>query len=72
MMSKETVIGKLVGNKMSNNLILELTEQEAKHLMNCLMRTHANGKDLDVGEMIEEKIFTYLKENSDEYKSKQR
>jgi len=57
---------------MSNTLILELTEKEAKHLMNCLMKTNASGKDLDVGEMIEEKIFIYLKENSDEYKPKQR
>jgi hypothetical protein len=36
------------------------------------MKTNASGKDLDVGEMIEEKIFIYLKENSDEYKPKQR
>jgi hypothetical protein len=36
------------------------------------MKTHASGKYLDVGEMVEDKILIYLKENSDEYKPKQR
>ncbi len=45
---------------MSKNFKLELTEQEARHLMNCIMRTNAKGKDLDVGEMIEKSIIKYL------------
>jgi hypothetical protein len=42
-------------------LTLELTQQEARGLMNCLMRTHAKGTDLDVGEMVEEKLWEFLK-----------
>jgi hypothetical protein len=42
-------------------LTLELTQEEARGLLNCLMRTHAKGKDLDVGEIIEEKLWEYLK-----------
>ena len=42
-------------------ITLELTQQEARGLLNCLMRTSANGKDLDVGEMVEEKLWEFLK-----------
>lgn len=42
-------------------ITLELTQQEARGLLNCLMRTSANGKDLDVGEIIEEKLWEFLK-----------
>ena len=44
-------------------LILELSLEESKHLLRCLMMTHAKGKDLDVGEMIEDKIHNFIKEN---------
>lgn len=42
-------------------ITLELTQQEARGLLNCLMRTSANGKDLVVGEMVEEKLWEFLK-----------
>lgn len=42
-------------------ITLELTQEEARGLLNCLMRTSANGKDLDVGEMVEEKLWEFLK-----------
>ncbi len=42
-------------------ITLELTQQEARGLLNCLMMTSANGKDLDVGEMVEEKLWEFLK-----------
>jgi hypothetical protein len=41
-------------------LTLELTKEEAKGLLACLMRTHASGTDLDVGEMIEDKLAKFL------------
>lgn len=40
---------------------IELTKDEAKHLLACLVRTSASGKDLDVGEMVENKICEFLK-----------
>lgn len=46
-----------------NNLILELTHEQAKHLMSCLIRTNASGKDLDVGEMVEGRIGKYFDES---------
>jgi hypothetical protein len=42
-------------------LVLELTKAEARGLMSCLMRTHASGTDLDIGEIVEEKLFEFLK-----------
>lgn len=44
------------------NIILELTKEEAISLMRCLMLTNAKGKDLDVAEVIENKIQEYLKD----------
>jgi hypothetical protein len=44
-------------------LILELSLEESKHLLRCLRMTHASGKDLDVGEMVEDKIVKFIKEN---------
>lgn len=41
-------------------LTLELTKEEAKGLLACLMRTHASGTDLDVGEIIEDKLAKFL------------
>ena len=48
-------------HKQEPKITLELTQQEASGLLNCLMRTSANGKDLDVGEIIEEKLWEFLK-----------
>jgi hypothetical protein len=42
-------------------ITLELTQEEARGLLNCLMSTSASGKDLDVGEIIEDKLWGYLK-----------
>jgi hypothetical protein len=39
---------------------LELTKAEALGLMSCLVRTSAKGTDLDVGEMIEDKLAEFL------------
>lgn len=44
----------------SDKLKLELTKEEARHLLNCLVRTSAKGKDLDVSEMIEDKLVKFL------------
>lgn len=41
-------------------LTLELTKEEAKGLLGCLLRTHASGTDLDVGEIIEDKLAKFL------------
>ena len=40
--------------------ILELTRAEALGLMSCLVRTSASGTDLDVGEMVEDKLAEFL------------
>jgi hypothetical protein len=42
-------------------LVLELTKAEARGLMNCIKTTHASGTDLDIGEMVEEKLYEFLK-----------
>ena len=39
---------------------LELTKAEARGLMSCILRTSAKGTDLDVGEMIEDKLAIFL------------
>ena len=43
------------------NIIIELTPEDARHLMSALMRTHASGNDLDVSEKVENEIFKQLK-----------
>lgn len=45
----------------TDKLTLTLDTIEARHLLNCLLRTSAKGKDLDVGEMIEDKLVKFLK-----------
>jgi hypothetical protein len=42
-------------------LTLELTQKEARALLNCLNRTFAKGTDLDFTEPIEEKLLEFLK-----------
>jgi hypothetical protein len=42
-------------------LTLELTQKEARALLNCLSRTFAKGTDLDFTEPIEEKLLEFLK-----------
>jgi hypothetical protein len=42
-------------------LTLKLTKEEARGLLTCIMRTSAKGKDLDVGEMVEEQLVQFLK-----------
>jgi hypothetical protein len=49
-------------NRQMEKLTLELTKEEARGLLNCILTTNASGKDLDVGEMIEEKLFEFLKQ----------
>ncbi len=41
-------------------LTLQLTKEEARGLLTCIMRTSAKGKDLDVGEMVEEQLVKFL------------
>jgi hypothetical protein len=41
-------------------LKIELTEKEARLLYGCLIRTHAKGEMLDVGEKVEKIIVDYL------------
>jgi hypothetical protein len=41
-------------------LTLELTKAEARGLLTCLIRTSAKGTDLDVGEMVENKLVKFL------------
>jgi hypothetical protein len=49
-------------NKKYDNSVLtiQLTKEESRGLLNCLMRTSANGKDLDVGFMVEEQLVKFL------------
>jgi hypothetical protein len=42
-------------------LTLKLTKEDARGLLTCIMRTSAKGKDLDVGEMVEEQLVQFLK-----------
>jgi hypothetical protein len=46
--------------EMPKTLKLELDKESARGLLNCLARTSAKGKDLDVGEMIEDKLIKFL------------
>jgi hypothetical protein len=48
----------------SDKLKLELTKEEARHLLDCLARTSAKGKDLDISEMIEDKLFKFLNDGN--------
>ena len=41
-------------------LKIELDKETARGLLNCLIRTSAKGKDLDVGEIIEDKLTKFL------------
>lgn len=41
-------------------LTIRLNKKEARGLLNCIMRTSAKGKDLDVGEMVEDKLVEFL------------
>lgn len=47
-------------NEPEIKLTIELSKEEARHLLNCLIRTSAKGKDLDIGEMVEEKLVKFL------------
>lgn len=52
----------VVGSGLSPaKLTLELTQKEARALLNCLSRTFAKGTDLDFTEPIEEKLLEFLK-----------
>ena len=50
--------------EMPKTLKLELDKESARGLLNCLMRTSAKGKDLDVGEMIEDKLTKFLNDGN--------
>lgn len=41
-------------------LTIRLNKKEARGLLNCIIRTSAKGKDLDVGEMVEDKLVEFL------------
>lgn len=43
-------------------LTLDLTKAEARGLLTCILRTSAKGTDLDVGEMIEDKLYEWLEQ----------
>ena len=47
-----------------NEIVIKLTEVEARLLLGCLIRTNASGEMLDVGERVEEIIKGQL--NKDE------
>lgn len=51
---------------MSKKVIIELTEDEARMLRGCIIRTHASGEMLDVGEKVEEIIDKQLNQNDNE------
>jgi len=42
-------------------LTLQLTKEDARGLLTCIQRTFAKGKDLDVGEKIEEQLWEFIK-----------
>ena len=46
--------------KKEETLTIRLNKKEARGLLNCIMRTSAKGKDLDVGEMVEDKLVEFL------------
>lgn len=64
-LSQETKesMSKWLEEKRKPKLILELSKEETRGLLNCLIRTSAKGKDLDISEKIEEKLINFLKEN---------
>ena len=41
-------------------LTITLNKEEVRGLLNCIMRTSAKGNDLDVGEMVEDKLVEFL------------
>jgi hypothetical protein len=49
---------KLIGEEPT--ITITLNKEEARGLLACIMRTHASGTDLDVGEMVEDKLVEFL------------
>jgi hypothetical protein len=56
--TKTTEDIKLIGEEPT--ITITLNKEEARGLMSCLMRTHASGTDLDIGEMVEDKLVEFL------------
>jgi len=48
-------------NKFEPKIRLELSQYEARKLMNCIIRTSAKSEDLDVGIIVEDKLWEFLK-----------
>ena len=51
-------------NDTEPKFVLELTKAEARGLLTCILRTSAKGTDLDIGEMVEEKLVEFLKKEN--------
>jgi hypothetical protein len=49
---------KLIGEEPT--ITITLNKEEARGLLNCIIRTSAKGKDLDIGEMVEDKLVEFL------------
>jgi hypothetical protein len=47
---------------MEEKVTIELNAKDARHLLNCIIRTGASGEDLDVGEEVEEILWNFVKD----------
>jgi hypothetical protein len=56
--TKTTEDIKLIGEEPT--ITITLNKEEARRLLTCIMRTSAKGKDLDIGEMVEDKLVEFL------------
>ena len=52
--------------KKESKFVLELTKQEARGLLTCILSTSASGTDLDIGETIEKKLLKFLNDTKSE------
>jgi hypothetical protein len=52
--------------KEESKFVLELTKQEARGLLTCILSTSASGTDLDIGETIEKKLLKFLNDTKSE------
>lgn len=46
--------------KKESKFVLELTKEEVRGLLTCIISTSASGTDLDIGEMVEKKLVKFL------------
>ena len=52
--------------KEESKFVLELTKQESRGLLTCILSTSASGTDLDIGETVEKKLLKFLNDTKSE------